>query len=108
MGQKKPKQKKHLWLPGKKMSKINEAKNLGIPRGFCSEEDWLSPVKKQREKSTLFFSYSRSKFFFVFFAKLSENYIFSNISAVYRDRQMIVSAYLADRRGGIYYVKNFC
>ena len=37
---KKP-EKKHLWLPAKKFSKINEAKKLGIPRGFCSEEDHL-------------------------------------------------------------------
>ena len=54
-----------------------------------------------------FFSKTRSKFFFHFFSFFSAKWFFSNILAVWTDRQTIISALLATLRTGIYAVINF-
>ena len=54
-----------------------------------------------------FFSKTRSKFFFHFFSFFFTKCFFSNILAVWTDRQTIISALLATLRTGIYAVINF-
>ena len=56
----------------KNSQKSTKNKKGSFPKGFCSEEDHLSLGRKLDFKKNNFFVYSRSKFFFLFFRKISQ------------------------------------